>query len=150
MGLEKDVRQPQLSVPGCKVITIKTISTAGAGQLSFFEGQHDIPFDMRRIYYISQVPDGVRRGFHAHKELKQLIFCPYGNIRLFLDDGRGNKDKIELSDPSVGVVVERPVWREMLWCKEDSVLCVAASDYYSEADYIRNYDDFLAYLQENG
>ena len=62
---------------------------AGAGALSFFEGSRDIPFDMKRIYYITRVPEGVRRGFHAHKKLKQLLFCPYGRIQLVLENSRG-------------------------------------------------------------
>ena len=66
----------------CKVAHIKTIPTVDAGELSFFEANNDIPFDIKRIYYISKVPEGVRRGFHAHKELKQLLFCPYGRIQL--------------------------------------------------------------------
>jgi len=130
----------------CKITRIKTIPTVDAGELSFFEAKNDIPFEIRRIYYISKVPEGVRRGFHAHKTLKQLLFCPYGKIQLILDDGT-KKDEITLSDPSVGVVIDRPIWREMLWLQKYSVLCVAASELYDATDYIRDYKEFLAYLQ---
>lgn len=129
------------SVAGCKVIHVRTIPTVNAGELSFFEGNHDIPFEIKRIYYISKVPEGVRRGFHAHKELKQFLFCPYGRIQLILEN-RNGREEIELSDPSIGVVIEECTWREMLWLQKDSVLCVAASDYYNVEDYIRNYEDF--------
>ena len=129
------------TVAGCKVITIKTIPTVNAGELSFFEGSRDISFEIKRIYYISKVREGVRRGFHAHKELKQLLFCPYGRIQLILDNGI-QREEITLSDPSVGVVIDKPTWREMLWLQNDSVLCVAASDYYRADDYVRNYDEF--------
>lgn len=125
-------------VAGCRVVHIKTIPTIDAGELSFFEGTHEIPFEIKRIYYISKVPEGVRRGFHAHKELKQLMFCPYGRILLILEN-RNGREEIELSDPSIGVVIEEPTWREMLWLQKDSVLCVAASTYYDENDYIRDY-----------
>ena len=139
-----------LSVPstvaGCKVIRIKTIPTVNAGELSFFEAGHDIPFDIKRIYYISKVPEGVRRGFHAHKELKQLLFCPYGRIQLVFEN-RNGREEIELSDPSIGVVIEQCTWREMLWLQKDSVLCVAASDYYKADDYIRDYQEFKAYCE---
>lgn len=128
-------------VAGCKIVRIKTIPTVEAGELSFFEASHDIPFDIKRIYYISKVPEGVRRGFHAHKKLKQLLFCPYGKIQLILENENG-REEIELSDPSIGVLIEQPTWREMLWMQKDSVLCVAASEYYSVDDYIRNYDEF--------
>ena len=137
-GDEFNVRD---SVAGCKVIHIKTIPTVEAGELSFFEASHDIAFEIKRIYYISKVPEGIRRGFHAHKELKQLMFCPYGRIQLILENKYG-REEIELPDPSIGVVIDQCTWREMLWLQKDSVLCVAASDFYKVEDYIRDYDEF--------
>lgn len=139
--LKGDILDEREEVVGCKVIRIKTIPTINAGELSFFEGNHDVDFDIKRIYYISKVPEGTRRGFHAHKELKQLLFCPYGRIQLILENEKG-REEIELSDPSIGVVIEKPTWREMLWLQKDSVLCVAASDYYEVEDYIRDYEEF--------
>lgn len=132
-------------VAGCQIIKIKTIPTVNAGELSFFESNLDIPFGVKRIYYISKVPEGVRRGFHAHKELKQFLFCPYGKIQLVLDNGQ-KREEITLSDPSIGIVINRPIWREMLWLEKDSVLCVAASDYYNAKDYIRDYNKYLKYV----
>ena len=146
--LKGDVLDNRSEVAGCKVVHIKTIPTVDAGELSFFESTHDIPFDIKRIYYISKVPEGVRRGFHAHKELKQFLFCPYGRIQLILENSKG-REEIELSDPSIGVVIDTPTWREMLWLQKDSVLCVAASDYYIVEDYIRDFGDFCEYLKEN-
>ena len=110
------------------------------------EGSSDVLFDIKRIYYISKVPEGIRRGFHAHKKLKQLLFCPYGRIQLILENNNG-REEIELSDPSIGVLIDQCTWREMLWLQKDSVLCVVASDYYNEEDYIRNYDEFLAFTR---
>ncbi|MBR0456975.1 MAG: GNAT family N-acetyltransferase [Firmicutes bacterium] len=144
-GDEFNVRE---SVSGCKVLHIKTIPTVNAGELSFFEGKREIPFDIKRIYYISKVPEGVRRGFHAHKKLKQLLFCPYGRIQLILENGHG-REEIELSDPSIAVVIEECTWREMLWLQKDSVLCVAASDYYTPEDYIRDYEEFHRYISKS-
>ncbi len=129
------------TVAGCKVVHIKTIPTVNSGELSFFESINDIPFEIKRIYYISKVPEGVRRGFHAHKKLKQLLFCPYGRIQLILENENG-REEIELSDPSIGVIIEQLTWREMLWLQKDSVLCVAASDYYNTEDYVRDYKEF--------
>lgn len=143
--LKGDVLDNRKKVAGCDVIRIKTIPTVDAGELSFFEANHDVGFDIKRIYYISKVPEGVRRGFHAHKELRQLLFCPYGKIQLILENELG-REEIELSDPSIGVVIDRPTWREMLWLQKDSVLCVAASDYYKVDDYIRDYKDFIEYI----
>lgn len=146
--LKGDVLDDRKSIAGCKVIHIKTIPTVGAGELSFYEANHDIDFEIKRQYYISKVPEGVRRGFHAHKKLKQLLFCPYGRIQLILENELG-REEIELRDPSIGVVIDRPTWREMLWLQKDSVLCVAASEYYEVEDYIRNYEDFKKYIKEN-
>lgn len=138
-----DVRD---SVAGCKVIHIRTIPTVNSGELSFFEVTHDIPFEIKRIYYISKVPEGAWRGFHAHKKLKQVMFCPYGRIKLILENKTG-REEIELADPSIGVVIDRCTWREMQWLQKDSVLCVAASDFYTEEDYIREYSQFREYIR---
>lgn len=143
-GDEFDTRE---SIVGCKVIHLKTIPTVNAGELSFFEATHDIPFEIKRIYYISKVPEGVRRGFHAHKELKQLLFCPYGRIQLVLENNNG-REEIELSNPSIGVVIDQCTWREMLWLQKDSVLCVAASDFYKVEDYIRDYGEFHEFISK--
>lgn len=143
--LKGDMVDERVEVAGCKIIHIKTIPTLGAGELSFFENLHDIPFKIRRIYYISKVPEGVRRGFHAHKNLKQLLFCPYGRIQIILENKNG-REEIELSDPSIGIVIEEPTWREMVWLQKESVLCVAASEYYEESDYIRNYEEFTEFV----
>lgn len=145
--LKGDVLDDKKEVAGCKVIHIKTIPTVDAGELSFFEEKSDIPFEIKRIYYISKVPEGTRRGFHAHKNLKQLLFCPYGRIQLILENKNG-REEIELSDPSIGVVIEQITWREMLWIQKDSVLCVAASEFYDSTDYIRDYSEFKKYINE--
>lgn len=145
--LKGDELEVRSEIVGCKVIRINTIPTVDAGELSFFEANRDINFDIKRIYYISKVPEGIRRGFHAHKKLKQLLFCPHGRIQLILENENG-REEIELSDPSIGVLIDKPTWREMLWLQKDSVLCVAASDFYTTEDYIRDYDAYKAYISE--
>lgn len=130
------------------VIKIKTIDSGYAGKLSFFEGSKDIPFDIKRIYYIHGVPNHSERGGHAHKKLKQILFCPYGEIEIILDNGK-ERVSVILDDPSKGLLVEHFLWREMIWHADSSVLCVAASEYYDENDYIRNYEDFLDYTLSN-
>ena len=148
--LKGDQFNTQEWVAGCKVIHIRTIPTVNAGELSFLEETNDIPFEIKRIYYISKVPEGIKRGFHAHKLLQQFLFCPYGKIQLILENENG-REEIELSDPSIGVLVDKYTWREMLWLQKDSVLCVAASDYYDPEDYIRDYDTFRAtIMRETG
>ena len=117
------------------------------GQLCVFEGNHDIPFDIKRIYYVTDVNAGSFRGGHAHKALKQFLFCPFGSVTVTLDDGESKEDII-LDHPSKGLVVYPCLWRDILWNIDNSVLCVAASDFYDEKDYIREYNEFLDYIKE--
>lgn len=131
-----------------QTIQMQTNERSLEGKLSVFEGSgHDLPFDIKRIYYIYEVPRGVMRGGHAHKKLRQLLWCPYGRIRIRLDDGH-EKAEVLLDTPNKGLVVEHNMWREMLWEKENSVLCVAASEFYEESDYIRDYRQFLRFVRE--
>jgi hypothetical protein len=129
---------------GCDIVRVNTISSQKKGDISFFEASKDIPFNVKRIYYITNVKKGIRRGFHAHKTLKQFLFCPYGKVKLVLNNGI-QTDEIVLSSSSIGIIIDKPIWREMVWIQENSVLFVAASDFYEESDYIRNYDDFISY-----
>ncbi len=146
--IKGEMLEEQQSVAGCEVVHIKTIPTAHSGELSFFESDRDIPFDIKRIYYITKVPEGVCRGHHAHKKLKQMLFCPYGKILLILENADG-RERIELSNSSIGVIIDKPTWREMIWLHNDSVLCVVASDYYDVEDYIYDYTEFKKYLGGN-
>lgn len=131
-----------------RIVPIKTVGSSSYGQLSFFETMRDIPFEIKRIYYITNVQDGTVRGFHAHKHLKQFLFCPFGEITIIIDNGRAKKE-ILLDNPHTGLLIEKPLWRELVWNKSSSVLCVAASDYYTENDYIRNYEEYIDFLKEN-
>lgn len=132
-------------------VLMKITSTGNdeLGYLSFFQTELDIPFTIKRIYYTYDVPLGVKRGMHAHKKLQQLIWCPYGEIEIILDDGYNRKSYI-LNRPDMGLLLEKGYWRDIYWRKENSVLCVAASDHYSEDDYIRDYDEFIKWIQNGG
>ena len=126
-----------------KIIKIKKI-ISDCGILSIFESNRDIPFEIKRIYYTYNAPLGTKRGMHAHKKLKQILFCPYGKIEVILDNGTEKKNVI-LDDPSKGLIIRGGIWRDLVWLKENSVLVVAASDYYDAYDYIRDYNEFLNY-----
>lgn len=117
------------------------------GYLSFFEANKDIPFEIKRIYYTYDVPVNTKRGMHAHKKLQQLLWCPYGEIEVMLDNGH-KKESFLLDSPEKALLVLKGYWHDMYWRKEGSVLCVAASDYYNEADYIRDYEKFLKYVKK--
>ena len=116
------------------------------GSLVFLEGCKDIPFEVKRLYYIYGIENGIRRGFHAHKELNQALICIHGSCKIMLDDGT-EKSAIVLNDPSEGLFVGKLVWREMYDFSDDAVLLVLASSYYDEQDYIRDYNDFISYLE---
>ena len=126
-------------------VVICTIPTIDSGSLFCFEGMRDLPFEIKRIYYITGVQAGMERGRHAHKNLQQFLFCPYGEVLLKLDNG-SDRENITLCEPSHGVIITGPVWRDLLWKKSNSVLCVAASDYYCASDYIRDYQEFINYI----
>lgn len=130
-----------------QILKLKTNGTPQSGYLSFFESKKDIPFDIKRIYYTYDVPVDTKRGMHAHKDLQQILWCPYGSIEVILDDGT-NKETYFLNSPEKALLVGNGIWRDMYWRKEGSVLCVAASEYYNEDDYIRDYDEFLRYVKE--
>lgn len=129
------------------MINIKTNGDAETGWLSFFEGNKDIPFSIKRNYYVYGIPLQQKRGLHAHKKLKQILWCPAGEIEVVIDNGK-EKEVYLLDSPEKALVMLKGFWRELIWKKEGSVLCVAASDYYDEEDYIRNYDEFLNYVEE--
>ena len=112
------------------------------GQLIALEEFKDIPFDIKRVYYIYDTLTGVIRGKHAHRKLQQILICVSGSCRIKLDDGREVQD-ILLDDPSLGLFISNDTWREMYDFTPDAVLLVLASEYYDEADYIRDYDTFL-------
>lgn len=112
------------------------------GSLVALEADNTVPFDIKRVYYIFGTQAGVSRGFHAHKNLKQVAVCITGKCRMILDDG---KERVEtwLDSPTKGLFINDLVWREMHDFSEDCVLLVLASEHYDESDYIRNYDEFL-------
>ena len=128
-------------------LKIKKIQSPG-GSLSFFEKNKEINFDIKRIYYIYEFSKEKRRGFHAHKELKQVMFCPHGKIQVEFTDGR-IKQSYLLDDPTKILVIEKGYWREFVSLEEGSILCVGASDVYDEKDYIRNYDEYLKWEAQN-
>lgn len=115
------------------------------GKLIALEENKEIPFPIRRVYYIFDTLEGVRRGFHAHKELEQVLVCVSGSCKILLDDG-SDTTIIDLNSPDEGLYIAHDIWREMFDFSKDAVLVVLASQPYDESDYIRNHDDFLTYV----
>lgn len=112
------------------------------GQLIALEEYNDIPFEIKRVYYMYATKQGVVRGYHAHKSLEQILICIHGSCKVLLDNGR-EKKKVFLEKPYEGLYVPNDMWREMYDFSSDAVLLVLASDYYKEDDYVRDYNQFL-------
>lgn len=112
------------------------------GSLVSLEQNKNIPFDIKRVYYLFDTKDKVRRGFHAHKTLKQLAVVLKGSCRFLLDDGVEKIDLL-LDNPAQGLFIESFVWREMFDFSDDCVLMVLADSVYDESDYIRDYEEFI-------
>jgi dTDP-4-dehydrorhamnose 3,5-epimerase-like enzyme len=128
-------------VDGCKLVKVPTFSDSRGG-LAVVESEIDVPFQIRRIYYLYDFT-GVPRGGHAHKRLHQLFIAIAGSFRVRLDDGV-NKRTITLSSPSEGLYICPMIWREIDDFSPGSVCLVLASNHYDEKDYYRSYDDFVS------
>ena len=117
------------------------------GQLVALEEEKDIPFKIKRIYYLYDSVVNVTRGFHAHKKLQQILICIHGSCKILLDNGY-EKKIVPLEKPYEGVYVANNMWREMYDFSQDAVLLVLASELYDEKDYIRDYDEFIKFRNE--
>ena len=115
------------------------------GMLIALENNKEIPFEIKRVYYMYDTLPDVRRGYHAHKKLQQILICIHGNCKIHLDNGNETCEVI-LDKPYEGLYVSNDMWREMYDFSPDAVLMVLASELYDESDYIRNYDDFIKYV----
>lgn len=131
-----------MSVDQCKTVDLPKIADS-RGNLAFIEGGRHVPFDIARVYYLYDVPGGAERGGHAHKELRQLIVALSGSFDVVLDDGI-NKKRIHLNRPDNGLYICPMIWRELDGFSSDSVCMVLASNLYDEADYYRDYSDYVA------
>ena len=125
----------------CKMVDLPKIGDP-RGNLTFIEGGRHVPFDIRRVYYLYDVPGGAERGGHAHKDLHQLIIAMSGSFDVVLDDGF-NKKRIHLNRSYNGLYVCPMIWRELDNFSSGSVCMVLASNHYDESDYYRNYQEFL-------
>ena len=116
------------------------------GMLVALEEFNDIPFTIKRVYYMYNTKEGIHRGFHAHQSLEQILVCIHGSCKIKLDNGKERKI-VALEKPYEGLYVPNNMWREMYDFSTDAVLLVLASELYDPNDYIRDYDDFLKYIK---
>lgn len=136
------------SVSNCKIIELPKIGDEKKGFLSLGESRRHIPFEIKRIYYIYGIEDpSAIRGQHGHKKLEQVFFCINGKVTFLLDDGE-KKEEIELGEPNKGLYIGPKVWHNMMNFSKNAIILVIASDYYSEEDYLRNYEKFIDYIHK--
>lgn len=112
------------------------------GKLNVIEGEKDIPFEIKRVYFLYDTVNGFVRGMHAHKKLQQILVCVGGSCKLRLNDGN-KEQEVVLDNPNKGLYIGPGIWREMYDFSDGAVLLVLASELYDESDYIRDYHDFL-------
>jgi uncharacterized RmlC-like cupin family protein len=117
------------------------------GDLTFIEGGNHVPFEIKRIYYVYNVPVDSLRGGHAHRDLEQVVFALSGSFRMTVDDGRKRQEHY-LRNPRKGIYMSRLVWREMDRFSQGAVCMVLASHAFDETDYLRDYDEFLAVVRK--
>ncbi len=126
----------------CQIIDLPKI-TDNRGNLTFVESTRHVPFDIKRVYYLYDVPGGASRAAHGHRRLHQLMIAMSGSFDVTLDDGF-NKKTFSLNRSFSGLYISPMIWRDLNNFSSGAVCMVLASDYYTEDDYFRNYDDFLA------
>ena len=134
-------------LPNCALHSLR-VHRDRRGALVSLEAQRDVPFAIERVYYLCEIPADAERGFHAHKTLQQWAVCVSGSCVVTLDDGSKRAD-VRLDGPDRALHIGGGIWREMREFSPRAVLMVLASARYDEADYIRSYDDFLKFVQEN-
>jgi hypothetical protein len=127
----------------CTLVQLPKIHNV-AGNITAVNNRTEIPFDIKRVYYVYDVPGGEARGGHAHKELQQFIIAASGSFDIILNDGKV-KRSFNLSRPYMGVFVPPGIWRELDNFSSGAICLVLSSHLYSEDDYIRLYDDFIKY-----
>ena len=123
------------------LLNFKTLGDERGSLIAIEEG-YNAPFQIKRVYYIFDTKEGVERGFHAHKNLKQIAITVKGSCTFVLDNG-SKREEIRLDNPNKGLFIEGLIWREMKDFTPDCVLIVLASEHYDESDYIRDYNKFL-------
>jgi len=133
------------SVYDCVILPLNKIHNR-AGNITVVEGDKNVPFDIKRLYYLYDIPGGEDRGGHAHKELRQLIVATSGSFNVLLDDGY-NKKIVTLNRPDFGLLVVPGIWRELIEFSSGAICLVLASDRYDENDYIRLYNSYVSYTK---
>ena len=135
------------SIKDCRILKLPT-ALDKRGRATFVSEISDVPFNIRRVYYLYNVPRGKSRGYHVHKREKQLLVAVSGSVDVIMDDGRKRK-KIRLDNPSKGLYIPPMIWREFHNFSKDCVMLVIVDDFLNEKEYIRDYEDFKKAISQN-
>ncbi len=127
----------------CNIIHLPKIYNP-AGSITPVQNNIDIPFAIKRVYYLYDIPGGEDRGAHAHKNLQQLVIAASGSFDIMIDDGR-NKKTVSLNRPYMGLYIQPYIWRDISNFSSGAITLVLASRHYDAGDYIREYDEFLVH-----
>ncbi|MBO5819918.1 MAG: WxcM-like domain-containing protein, partial [Bacteroidales bacterium] len=141
-----EVQLPAFSVQDCEIINLDRHHSARKGDICVVENARTVPFDIKRLYYLYDVPADAVRGGHAHKHLYQLLIAASGSFTVRLDDGKEQRS-VSLKRPYQALLIKPGIWREVDDFSSGSVCMVLASELYDESDYIRNYQAFIEYKQ---
>jgi dTDP-4-dehydrorhamnose 3,5-epimerase-like enzyme len=131
-------------ISDCEFIQLEKHDEDNAGSLSVIENTGKFPFEMKRVFYLYDIPAGQVRAKHAHKDLQEILFALTGSLDVVVDDGK-NSTKYTLNQANLGIYLPAGLWCELNNFSQDAVCLVLASDIYMEEDYIRDYDEFLAW-----
>ena len=143
-----DDKRKKVTVFDCPVIDLGSFKNR-AGNISIIENSKDLPFEVKRVFYIYDIPGGERRGAHSHRECHQFIVAASGSFEIELDDGM-HKRTVTLNRPYFGLHIPPGIWAAEIGFSSGAICLVMTSMKYKENDYIRNYDDFLTFIKNSG
>ncbi|MFM7620858.1 MAG: sugar 3,4-ketoisomerase [Alphaproteobacteria bacterium] len=130
------------------IINLESKGDESTGFLTPIESQYNLPFTIKRIYYIHSIPTQLRRGFHAHLNLKQCLIAINGSCKVLMDYGNDNKKTYELNNKNQGLIIDKMIWHEMYDFCDNCILLALADDYYKECDYVRDYQEFTILVKK--
>lgn len=136
----------EIRVKNSGIVRLTSVGKIETGMLYAAEAERDIPFPIKRVYFMAGMPTGATRGNHAHRRLTQVIFAAAGSFTLAFEDGV-SKQTIRMDDPSLGIILGPLLWATMSEFSKDCVILICADDYYDENEYIRDHDEFAALVQ---
>lgn len=145
INMLKKMQQNKVTISDCKIVKLPAIGNRD-GHIAPIENEELVPFDIQRIFYLYDIPGGESRGAHAHKDCHQFLVATCGSFEVILDDGTNQKN-VQLNHPSTGLLIPPGIWASEVNFSGGAICLVLASHTFDESDYLRNYDEYLKYIQ---